>query len=146
MGVYYPPVGFHFKVTFELDGASEEDTRFQEVTGIEYELETTSVAEGGENRFTQAIPQKVKYPNLVLKRGLLPNSKITEWCRKAIEDLDINPVTIHVTLLNENHEPLQSWSFINAWPKKWSISGFSATESRIVTETLELTYQYFKKV
>jgi phage tail-like protein len=146
MGVYYPPVGFHFKVIFELDGAGDDDTRFQEVTGIESDLETISVSEGGENRFSFTLPKRGKYPNLVLKRGLLQNSKITEWCRKAIENLDINPVTIHVTLLNENHEPLQSWSFINAWPKKWSVSGFNAAESRIVIESLEIVYQYFKKV
>ena len=82
----------------------------------------------------------------MLKRGLLQNSKIAEWCRNAIENLDINPVSIQVTLLNEKHEPLQAWSFINAWPKKWSISGLDAGNSKIVIESLEIAYQYFRKV
>jgi phage tail-like protein len=35
---------------------------------------------------------------------------------------------------------------VNAWPKKWSISSLHAEKSQLVIETIELVYQYFKKV
>jgi phage tail-like protein len=49
-----------------------------------------------------------------------------------------------VTLLNEKNTPLQTYNIVNAWPKKWSVSDFNAQESKIVVETMELSYQYFK--
>lgn len=146
MPAAYPPAGFHFVVNFGLSGATGDDSRFQEVTGIEAELETISHKEGGENRFSYTLPVRGRYANLVLKRGLITNSKVVEWCRNAIENLDIDPVSIQVSLLNENHEPLQTWNFINAWPKKWSISGLNAMENRLVIESMEIVYQYFRKV
>ncbi len=142
--VLYPPVGFHFKVEFDLSGISENDFRFQEVSGISTELETESIKEGGENRFLHHLPIRAKYNDLVLKRGLLNDSTLLEWCKDAIENLSISPTNVWVTLLNEQQEPLQTYSFVNAWPKKWSISDFNAQESRLVVETLELSYQYFK--
>ena len=59
-------------------------------------------------------------------------------------DLDIQPTSVWVTLLNEEHEPLQSYTFINAWPKKWNISDLNAESSEIVIESLELAYHYYK--
>ena len=37
--------------------------------------------------------------------------------------------------------PLMFWSFENAYPIKWEVSGFNSQESSIVTETLEFTYE-----
>ena len=140
---YYPPVGFHFGVRFNLPEASEQDTQFRDVSGLALELEEETYIEGGENRFIQKLPVRARYSDLVLKRGLLLDSAVRDWCETAIQDLDIQPITVWVTLLNEAHEPLQTYTFINAWPKKWSISDFNAESSEIVIESLELAYQYF---
>jgi len=143
MMAYYPPVGFHFKVTFGLSSVGEHDFRFQEVSGIGMELETITHREGGQNRFVHKLPSRTSHDPLVLKRGLLTDSAVISWCRKAIEELDISPVNIQVTLLNEQHEPLQAYNFFNAWPLKWSVSGFNAEESRLVIESMEFNYQSF---
>lgn len=133
-------MGFHFRVDFD----GEQDIDFQEVTGINRELEVEKVKSGGENRFTYQLPTRASYPSLVLKRGLLKDSSlVANWVKDAIENLDIRPMTVVVTLLNENHEPLQAYNFVNVWPKKWSISDFNSSESKVVIETLELVYQYF---
>lgn len=144
MTVYYPPVGFHFRVEFDLPGAGANEARFREVSGLAMELEEETVIEGGENRFIQKLPLRARYPDLVLKRGLLVGSAVTDWCRAAIQELDINPVTVWLSLLNPSHEPLQSYTFINAWPKKWNVSDFNAESSDLVVETLELAYQYYQ--
>ena len=72
----YPPVGFHFRVEFGLDGAGDQDSRFQEVGGLSAELGTEELQEGGENRFVHRLPTLPKYGNLVLKRGLLTDSVV----------------------------------------------------------------------
>lgn len=139
----YPPVGFHFSVSF---GLSDGETSFAEVSGIEASLETITVKEGGENRFHHILPVRAKHSNLVLKRGMLVNSAIAKWCQDAIENLDIKPTTLQVTLLNDQHEPLAGFNFFNAWPVKWSISSLDAEKNTIVVETLELSYQFFKRI
>lgn len=144
MAISYPAVGFHFQVNFDVNGASNTDSRFQEVSGISSDLQVKEVKEGGENRFTHKLPVRASYPNLVLKRGLFTDSGIIKWARKAIEDLDIEPITVVVSLLSEAHEPLHTYAFYNCWPKKWEVSGFKAEDNSVVVETLELAYQYFK--
>jgi phage tail-like protein len=142
----YPPVGFFFRVEFQLPNKQASDAMFQEVTGFNAELQTEEVKQGGENRYSQVLPTHAKYTDLVLKRGLIVNSAVVKWCKDAIENLIIMPITVTVTLLNEKNQPLLTYNLVNAWPRKWSVSDLNAQESRIVLETLELSYQYFRVV
>ncbi|WP_372756874.1 phage tail protein [Mariniflexile sp.] len=144
MASYYPPVGFHFKVDFTDISNNKNDHQFQSVSGLSVDLETEEIAEGGENRFKHKIPVRTKYPNLVLKRGMLMGSGVISWCRKALEDFEIEPIDVTVSLLDEKHEPLQTWSISKAYPVKWNVADFNAEENKIVIETLELAYNYFK--
>jgi len=144
MASYYPPVAFHFSVEFIGISNKKNDHQFQSVSGLSVDLETEEIAEGGENRFKHKIPIRTKYPNLVLKRGMLIDSGVITWCRKALEDFEIVPVEITVSLLNEMHESLQTWRISNAYPVKWSVADFNAEENKIVIETLELSYNFFK--
>jgi len=142
--MYTPPVGFHFKVeVLGLDRAVDDDVRFSEVGGLGFEVATEEVPEGGENRFIQRYPVRVKYPDLVLKRGLLKSSAIWDWTRDCIENLDIKPKNVDVKLLNENHEPLITWHLVGAYPVKWAVTDLNATNNAIVVESLQLAYQYF---
>lgn len=144
MSVYHPPVGFHFNVEFDVPDATDRDVRFRDVAGLTMELEEQSFNEGGENRFSHKFPVRGRYPDLVLKRGLLVDSGLRDWVRDAIQNLVIQPVTVWVTLLDEAHEPLQTYTVVGCWPKKWTVSDFSGESSQIVVETLELAYQYFR--
>jgi len=142
MSNYYPPVGFHFLVKF--DGLTEEiDTRFQEVTGLTVTVNTEDVEEGGENRFVHKLPKGTSYDNLVLKRGIIKDSKLATWCRKAIEELTFEPKNILISLLNENHDELCSWNIVNAYPVKWVYSGLNAESGELLIETIEFNYHYF---
>jgi len=146
MGNYYPPVGFHFTVEFEGLDSQGADAQFQSVSGLTVNLETEEIAEGGENRFKHKFPVKTKYPNLVLKRGLVLNSDLIKWCMDAMENFEFELKDLTVKLLNEEHEPLHTWSVVHAFPVKWAVDDFNAQESKLVLETLELSYQYFKTI
>jgi len=143
---YYPPSGFHFRVEFGSFPA-EDDSRFQEVSGLSAELGIEELVEGGENRFSHRLPTRAKYGNLILKRGLFTDSGLISWCRNAIEHFEFSPETVNVTLLNENHKPVaETYSFVNVWPLKWSVSDFKAQDNSLVIETLELAYQRFSRI
>jgi len=141
---YYPPVGFHFRVVFSGIGQDDIDSRFQSVAGLNMELETESVKEGGENRYEHVLPVRSKFPVLVLKRGLVRDSELlTRWCNNAFQLLEIQPVDLIISLLNEEHEPLMTWNVRHAWPRKWSLSDLNAEQSGLAIETFELQYHFF---
>ncbi|MDO3641548.1 MAG: phage tail protein [Mucilaginibacter sp.] len=140
----YPPVGFHFKVTFSGIGDENIDSRFQNVSGLSMEMETEAKKEGGENRFEYALPVRAKFPALVLKRGLITKSQLlVNWCNNVFNNFIIEPKDLTVSLLNADHEPLLTWNVVQAWPKKWSLSDLNAEQNSIAIETFELQYQYY---
>lgn len=141
--MYTPPVGFHFKVEVLGLAPSDNDVRFTDVGGLTVDLATEEVPEGGENRYIQRYPVRAKYPDLVLKRGLMKQSAIWDWVKQCIETLTIEPHDVNVTLLNETHQPLMTWHLVGAYPVKWAVSDLSATANAYVVESLQLAYQYF---
>jgi phage tail-like protein len=60
----------------------------------------------------------------------------------------IYPITaldVGVSLLDATGAPLVSWRFVGAFPVRVEVSPLHAMESRIVIETLELSYRYFER-
>ena len=143
MAMYYPPVGFHFRFEVPDLAAPADDVRFTDVGGLSVEMATEEVAEGGENRFVQKYPVRAKYPELVLKRGLLLRSKLWDWARRAIEDMDIEPLDANVVLLNAEHQPLMTWHLVKAYPTRWSVADLNANGNNVVIESMQLYYQRF---
>ena len=146
MDFFAPPVGFHFLVVFELFPQTPQDFRFQEVSGLDVELEMEPIKEGGQNRFTHQLPVRNRYTDITLKRGLFIGSGITLWCKNAIENFVFVPTNVLISLLTPEHLPLQSWYVINAIPKKITVSNFNAQENSVVVESLVLSYNYFSTI
>ncbi|MEM8525021.1 MAG: phage tail protein [Bacteroidota bacterium] len=145
MANYYPPPSFHFRVDFPKEiSPTDNDFSFQSVGGLTATVETESIKEGGENRFEHQLPIRTKYEDLVLKRGLVTNSKVIAWIKKAIENFEIEPINLTISLLNSNHEPLVTWKCTHVWPKKWSVADLSADKSEVLIETLELNCNFFR--
>jgi len=148
--VYYPPGAFYFSVS--MVGASQAgiDASFQEVSGIEATLDVENVEEGGENRFSHRLPRIVKYPNLVLKRGLVTSgSLLADWLTSTLAAGLAQPVVpkdLLVTLLNMRKSPLLSWTFTRAFPLRWELAQLNSERNEVLIETLELSYDYFQRV
>jgi phage tail-like protein len=140
----YQTVNFHFKVQFDFDSDGNSiDVSFQSVTGLDSTMETETLKEGGENRFTHVLPLRRKFGPLVLKRGLLgpDDSQLTTAFKAAFENDVFTPfklVTIH--LLDETHQSLMHWEVNNVWPLSWKIADLNAMEGVVLIETLELNY------
>ncbi len=144
MAFEYPQTGFHFLVLFEIVPQFPSDVEFQEVSGLNVEMEMESVKEGGEQRFVHELPVRAKYGDVTLKRGKFLGSGVLHWCRQALENFQFSPVNVLISLMNEEHIPLYNWYLINAIPKRLEVSSFNAQQSEVVIETLVLSYQYFK--
>jgi phage tail-like protein len=141
---YYPPVGFYFRVSVSgINGQNEGN--FQEVTGLNVKLDVEEIKEGGENRFAHRLPGRPKYENLVLKRGMVTDSFLITWARRATEQFIFTTKTVVLSLLNDDSVPLAAWNFVNAYPVGIRMSEFKAQENNIAIETLELCFDYFER-
>ena len=145
MPVEYFPTNFHFEVDFLNIGTSGDDIKFQSVSGLDAQMGTDTIKEGGENRFEHVVPTRAKTSDLVLKRGVLGpgQSGVTQWCKDAFELFIFFPSDLLVTLYNESHQPLLKWKVIHAWPKSWKLNELNAEKGELLIETLELNYNYF---
>ena len=143
------PVAFHFSVSFAGSGIQVRDAAFQEVSGLDSSLELEPVQEGGENRFVHQLPKRVTQTNLKLRRGLTDRqSGLYNWCRATLEGNYARPIQtkdIVVNLLDQQQDPVASWSIGNAFPVKWTLGGFDAMRNEIAVETVELSFLTLKR-
>ena len=152
--IFYPPAAFFFSVQVIGSGAgspaSSVDASFQEVSGIQAELEVQTVVEGGENRFAYRLPRYVKYPNLVLRRGAVTKgSTLGDWVTSTLGTglaKPVEPRDLMVNLLNTTGSPLLSWTFVRAYPVKWDLAPLESMQNKVLIESLELAYNYFNRV
>lgn len=143
---YFPPGGYNFGVT--MYGLEGPDSYWQEISGLEVEHEVETINEGGINGHPHKLPTRVKFPNLVLKRGLLAfGSPMAIWLQSILlnnlADF-IVPMDLMVSLYDDEGTSVMTWIFFRAYPIKWKMSDFNAQDNKIVTETIEVAYQYFK--
>ena len=143
-----PPVGFHFLVSFLIRVvlAYPLDIRFQKVSGISSEIETTDIREGGENVFRHRLPNHVTYNNLVLERGFVVGSPLNIEFNVAMSTMEFAPSNVLVILLNEDSIPIAGWLFQRAYPVKWSTSDLDANNNGVVIDTMELAYARFQSL
>lgn len=81
----------------------------------------------------------------MLKRGIIPkDSAIAKWCFDTLDEMSaaIKTHSIVVSLLDKK-EFIKVMEFVNAFPVKWTTSGFDAGKNEILVETLELEFAYF---
>jgi phage tail-like protein len=150
----YPFVGFSFNVKFintNIDTSplfSDYEGNFQEISGLSVKISTKDVREGGENMFVHRIPELPKYENLVLKRGMFnyKDTKLIKWAQDNITKFSFMPKNLLIMLQDENRQPLATWMVAKAYPVGIKVSEFKSTENAVVVETIELSFDYFKRL
>jgi phage tail-like protein len=143
-----PPLGFRFGVFFFAGGVVPNplDFRFKKVSGIGSSITTRPVNEGGQNLYTQKLPERVQYENLVLERGLAVGSPLVVEFNVAMSLFKFVPSNVLVTLLDDGGVPISSWLFMKAYPVKWTVSSLDADSNTVVIETMELAYQSMQAI
>jgi phage tail-like protein len=143
-----PPLNHRFGVLFFGGGALPNpiDTRFQKVSGLNVSMQTTPLAEGGQNLYSHRLPTRATYNNLVLERGLLMGSPLSFEFDVAFSQFRFAPSNVLVTLLSEHSVPLAAWMFIKAYPVGWSLAVLDASAPAVAINTLELAYSRFQPI
>jgi phage tail-like protein len=129
-----PYVGMHFRAD-----AGATIGYFTEVSGLSMEYEVEEYKEGGVNDFVHKLRGRMKFTNLVLKRGITSNEEYVKWfvaCREKIERRELT-----VTMFDQTLNPVRTWSFAGAFPVKWSGPDFKASPDGAAIETVEIAHQ-----
>ncbi|CAM4236374.1 phage tail protein [Kibdelosporangium persicum] len=141
-----PPFSGQF--VFTVDGLTI--GTFLEVSGLSVQIDTEEVVEGGQNQFTHKLPKQMKWPNLVLKRGITDTDTLFEWFAKCSGDgLESAGNKIErrhgsVQLKDSTGKVVRRWDFTEAFPVKWSGPKLAATSKDLATEELEVCHCGFK--
>jgi phage tail-like protein len=151
MDEFIPIPSFYFSV--ELDG---EPVRFQEVSGLEVNIETEDLIEGGNNLFKYRLPTRQAYGNITLSKGVIKeDNAFHEWIKTAMltqaslsnfAEGRVKTIKIDLMSPGKEAEAVRSWQVVEAFPIKWSISNLSASEHKIAIETVELAFQYLESL
>jgi phage tail-like protein len=135
----YPIAKFHFSVKWGVERVG-----FTEVTGLDVQVELIEYREGNSPVFSKVKqPGMLKYSNITLKRGTMAaDSDFFKW----INEMD--PYTheskrreITISLLNEGHTPIMTWTAKNAFPVKYQASDLKADGNEVAIETLEIAHE-----
>jgi len=115
--------------------------RFAHCHGLSAEYEIEEYAEGGQNAFVHKLRGRMRYPNLVLSRGITHESGLMDWflqTKKAGERGNIS-----VSLLGPDGKPVRRWGFEAAFPVRWEGPVLNARSHTAATETLEIAHRGF---
>ena len=112
--------------------------RFRECTGLAAEIEVKDYNEGGVNDRVHKLPTRMKYPNLVLKRGVTYEDALLKWLWKTQHETQ--RVAVTVSLMGPDGKPVRQWAFADAFPVKWQGPNLNAGSNQIATETLEIVH------
>lgn len=140
------PVG-NFIFTLKLGGA-EAAAYFAEASGLSTEnqvIEHTSADAKGKP-LPQRFAGQVKWSNIVLKRGVDTAQQLWAWRQDILNgNIDANRQTVTITVLDQTAKPVAAYSFIRAWPCKYSSPGLNAGGNEILVEELELAHEGFTR-
>lgn len=130
----YPSSRFYVEVDQEPWGV------FTEVTGLQVEVSTIDVEEGGHNSHPHRLPGRAKVGNITLKRGMVSSNKFFKWCMKVAGG-KIERRHVSVVLYSVSGEEVLRWNFIGAYPVKWMGPQFNGTQSSALVESIELAHK-----
>jgi phage tail-like protein len=141
-----PPFVGKFK--FEIDGTTI--GAFTEVSGLSVQLDVEELAEGGQNGYTHKLLGRMKWPNLVFKRGLTDTDALFEWLMSASgEGLtkagnQVKPRNGRISVLDAAGRSLRTWSILEAKPVKWTGPRLAASSRDLAIEELEVCHSGFR--
>ena len=134
-----PYANFNFLV--EAEG--EQIAAFSEVELPGAEIEAIEYREGADKTAaSRKLPGRVKYGNVVLKRGVTGATELWQWF-DAVRSGNLDRRTVRITLLDEARTPVVAWTFHRAWPARYDAPDLNATGNDVAVETLELAHEGF---
>jgi len=140
---------FNFRVVLSGSGASPlGDGGFQEVSGLEVEMDVAEYLEGGRNDGVVQRIGRAKYPQkIILKRGMFASDdgrarELWQWFQDIVAG--VRPVRRYdgsVEVRSPTGEPQATWRFRRALPARVVGPTLNARTGEIAVEELQLAHE-----
>jgi phage tail-like protein len=133
----WPIPKFHFQVKWDSEVMS-----FQEVSGLQIEMEELKYRSGDSKSFTvMKMPGMMKVGNVTMKKGVYKgDNKFWVWFNEIkMNTIKRKPITI--SLLDETGAPTMVWTLQNAWPIKITSTDLKAEGNEVAIETIEIAHE-----
>jgi phage tail-like protein len=114
------------------------------------QIDVEELPEGGQNQFVHKLPGRMKWPNLVLKRGITNSDNLFEWFQLssgdgfAGRDNKLGRRNGAISLADGKGRLVRTWRFMQAFPVKWTGPRFSASSRDLAVEELEVCHHGFR--
>jgi len=133
----YPLPVFHFSVKWGGD-----EIGFSEVSGLTQEVQPIEYRDGSFPEYSSIkMPGLRKFNNITLKRGIMKgNNKFFDW----LMTVKLNKAErrdLIISLLNEEHAPVMTWTVHNAFPIKVEGPQLKATGNEVAIESIEIAHE-----
>ena len=119
---------------------------FSEVSGLEATMDVENYDAGGLNGGQLRFPGRIKWANLVFKRGVLAQrdfgdtSDFWTWLQSFLEGQGVRKDGT-ISLLDETLTPRLVWGWSRGLPVKWTGTTFNAQQSAVAIEQLEIAHE-----
>jgi phage tail-like protein len=133
-----PYRNFRFRV--EIEGINV--AAFAEATIPDSTTDPVDYREGTDQPHQRKLSGLTKYGNITLKKGITDSMDLYNW-KKQVEDTGALGArkSISLILIDEAGNDKARWEILEAWPTKYSPSGFSAKANEVLIETLEIVHE-----
>lgn len=146
---------YYFRVDLHVDKkyGTPESIPFRSCSGLKSESSVVELEEGGFNATTRKLIGRTKYPNIVLKQGLVgPTSYLWKLRQAFLNDGAANPVggkkgrqtpnrfSGTITQMGPNGATAK-WVFTSAWVCKWEGPDFDASKNEVSVESIEIAHE-----
>ncbi len=140
----YPLPKFHFEVDWGVARIG-----FTEITGLDVETEVIEYRDGANPAYHKMkMPGMQKFSDITMKRGTFRNENdFYEWWDAAVaanNNDDVERRDLTITLLDEGHNPVVSWTVERAWPKKVQSTDLKADGNEVAIESIEIAHEGLK--
>lgn len=146
-GTRSPDPGFAGRFFLTVDDV--EVGAFTEVSGLAMEVEVEDLQEGGQNGFVHRLPGRVKWPNIVLKRGVIQSDSLFEWFAAtsgsgfAGAGNTLERKHGEIALFDGKRNVVRRWEFDGAFPVRWTGPTLAASSNDLAVEELEIAHHGF---
>lgn len=115
---------------------------FQEVTGLETEVQTIEYRAGSNKSFAPInMPGLAKLGNVTMKKGVFVTDQTLWTWFSSITMNTIARSTIVVTLNDQTGTPQMIWTLTNAFPTKLTGTDLKSDGNEVAIESIEIAYE-----
>ena len=134
----WPIPKFYFKVTIGDKG----EIPFQEVVGLDTEYDAMEYRAGNSVDFSPVrMPGIRKASDITMKKGMFKNDSALYDYFASVQMNTVQRETVTIQLLDEEHNPMFTWTLKNAWPTTLTTTDMDGQHSEVAVEEIVLSHE-----